>query len=377
MKKIDNSHFFFEKVPRFDGFAGSYALAGEEAEFLVKAFYDSDQEDFHAYIDYICRLFLASHFFVDQISSFLILIHNDDSTDLYINNLPYAVEIKVGRSIKAGEPVSESDILDISRINFLGIQIRPTDQLIFCFKRGWKFGLYFDLRRNLDLEELKIELGERYKLLSYKELYELLSNAPIAQEMFIDGWFPFLRLIPRDFRKLADVYKKTTGDRRRHFINDFINSFDAKRLDEITQSWWAKKILLDKRPIIESGIQAFIQGTEAGNINSIKTLYSEIEGILRILYHEQTGKDPSFKQLKQFVHDLARRSFTSKSSLGFPDGFYDYIDTIIFASFDLNTGKIDLSRHSVSHGVATPSLYTRSRALQGVLCLDQIYFYLP
>jgi hypothetical protein len=77
------SHYTFDKVNSFDGFAGSYALEGEQVPMLVKAFYDSDQEDFHTYIDHICKSYL-SKFIIQNIYCFLILVHKDESADIYV-----------------------------------------------------------------------------------------------------------------------------------------------------------------------------------------------------------------------------------------------------------------------------------------------------
>ena len=56
--------------------------------------------------------------------------------------------------------------------------------------------------------------------------------------------------------------------------------------------------------------------------------------------------------------------------------FLQYLKEVVFANFDVNQGKVDLSRHSSSHGVAEVEKYTKERALQMILILDQIFFYL-
>ena len=132
----------------------------------------------------------------------------------------------------------------------------------------------------------------------------------------------------------------------------------------------------EKRKILEDGIDAYLAATEAGYITCLKTLYSEIEGIVRIRYMEEAKRSPSFKELADFVREKANNKFGARGSLGFPDVFYRYLNETVFQSFDLATGQIDLSRHSVSHGVAGPTKYTRDRAIQAILTLDQMYFYL-
>ena len=56
--------------------------------------------------------------------------------------------------------------------------------------------------------------------------------------------------------------------------------------------------------------------------------------------------------------------------------FSSYLVENIFKEFDPETGEVDLSRHSALHGVALGEDYKPERALQALLTLDQIYFYL-
>ena len=56
--------------------------------------------------------------------------------------------------------------------------------------------------------------------------------------------------------------------------------------------------------------------------------------------------------------------------------FFKYLGDVVFKSFNLDTGEINVSRHSVSHGVAKAEDYNQMKALQGILVLDQMSFYL-
>ena len=40
-----------------------------------------------------------------------------------------------------------NDIADIRSMKFSNIKITESDKVIYCFKVGWKFGLFFDLDR--------------------------------------------------------------------------------------------------------------------------------------------------------------------------------------------------------------------------------------
>jgi hypothetical protein len=111
-------------------------------------------------------------------------------------------------------------------------------------------------------------------------------------------------------------------------------------------------------------------------INCVKTLYSEIEGIIRISYVREKKKNPSFIELVGYTKRKADGKFGARESLGFSDVFYRYLNEVVFKNFDLGTGQVDLSRHIVSHGGADQTQYTKNKAIQAILILDQMYFYL-
>jgi hypothetical protein len=193
------------------------------------------------------------------------------------------------------------------------------------------------------------------------------------KEMLNDGWFPFVQMLGGEFEQLSVFYKDKC--KFADSINKLLDNFNEDRIRAFTGNWWRNSIFGDKekQPIIESGIGSYLTGNY---IACIKTLYSEIEGIIRISYVNEKGKDPKFKELNQYVCDKANDKFSSINSLGFPDIFFKYLGDIFFKNFDLNTGNVDLSRHTTSHGVAKAEDYTRTKALQGILILDQIYRYL-
>jgi hypothetical protein len=159
-------------------------------------------------------------------------------------------------------------------------------------------------------------------------------------------------------------------------LPEFLRRFDKERIYSFVDRWWGNPLFSEKRKILEAGIDAYLAQTESGYINSLKTLYSEIEGIVRIRYVAEKKKSPTFAELVGYVKEKAEGKFGAQGSLGFPDVFYRYLNETIFQNFDLATGQVDLSRHSVSHGVAEATEYTGAKAIQAILTLDQMYFYL-
>ena len=87
----------------------------------------SDDALFYIYIDQITRIFLKNEF-VDAIHQFLVLIHNDLSADIYLNDIPTKVLMMTKRDFEKGEVIRANDIADIGKLSFEGINIENTDQ---------------------------------------------------------------------------------------------------------------------------------------------------------------------------------------------------------------------------------------------------------
>lgn len=360
------------------GFVIENAKKGEQVKILSKASLISDQAVFYNYTEQISNIFLGrAKVPIDSVYQFLVIIHKDLSADLDINEFPVVVELRAKRDIKKGEAIGQNDIADIIRLNFPNIKIEKTDKVIYCFKVGWKFALFFDLDRRYDLEidKMELELGALYRYLQFQYVYKVLESETQFDEMVSDGWFPFIEIIGEDYKKICEFYQnKFDFDNK---MMKLIDSFDQNRIEKITKKWWKNKIFKDKQSLIEAGIKAYLQDDESGFINCIKNLSSEIEGIIRLHYLDETSKGrASFSDLKDYLINKGKAKSGFDYSLFLPAPFLKYLNDVFFVNFDLLKGDVKLSRHSSSHGVAKPEDYKKIKALQTILMLDHVYFYL-
>jgi len=377
MMSSQGSHIHLQKVHPMAGFAATDIPPKAFGWILTRAFVCSDDSEFYLYCDQISKMFLKSCF-VDNICNYLILLHIDLSADVYIN-FPFQAKMMAKCKPEAGKPIYLNEIADIAELRFPDITIKENDSVVFCFKKGWKFGLFFDFcpvdrKSTLDVERLFHDLGSYYRYLTFQELYSILENKPLFESMFSDGWFPFIQLLGGDFEELSKCYEHKSDFPGN--VDSFLSRFDEDRINTFTNRWWKKQIFDHKRQIIEAGIEAYLLETPAGYINCVKTLYSEIDGIVRMRYVDEKKKEPNFRELIDYVKQKAEGKFGPRESLGFSDVFYRYLNEVVFRKFDLKTGQIDLSRHSALHGVAEHTQYTKNKAIQAILILDQMYFYL-
>ncbi|MCK4795915.1 MAG: hypothetical protein KAT05_00965 [Spirochaetes bacterium] len=376
--KVIMTHIPLSQVQDFVGFSVENSEKGEQIKVLSKGSFTSDQKEFYNYTEQISNIFLnRADVLINGVYQFLVIIHKDLSADLYINNFPVRAQIIAKREIQKGEKISQNDIADISKLDFQGIVIEKTDKIIYCFKVGWKFALFFDLdrRHDLEIDNLQLELGTIYRYLQFQYVYNVLESETQFNEIISDGWFPFIEIIGGDYKKLSEFYQnKFNFDNN---MKKLIDSFDQKRIEKIMNKWWNNIIFKDKQPLIEAGIKAYLQDDESGFINCIKNLSSEIEGIVRLHHLDETGKGRvNFSNLMSHLINKGKDKSGSDYSLFLPVPFLKYLKDVFFVNFDLVEGNVKLSRHSSSHGVAKSEDYKKLKALQTILTLDQVYFYL-
>ena len=182
-------------------------------------------------------------------------------------------------------------------------------------------------------------------------------------------------IVGADYERLSKAYAEGIGINDR--VKELVDSFDEPRLDRIVSKWWKQPVFRDKQAIIEAAIKAYKQGDETGFINCIKNLSTEVEGILRIAYRTEigTGKGIKVPTLIDYAIEKAKTT-TGKDSLFLPEYFLTYLRDTVFVNFDGDDQDPELSRNTSSHGVAKTERYTEMHALQLILVLDQIYFYI-
>ena len=129
------------------GYLLSSVKEGEEAQIAYREF--TSTEDGQHFIqrleglpnDILQRL--PSQILPSQVDHLLAICRRDGKADVYVNELDIHMNIRLARSIKAGEEVLKRDIVDIEDIK-LGVQIPDDAGVLFVFSVGWRKGLFYD-----------------------------------------------------------------------------------------------------------------------------------------------------------------------------------------------------------------------------------------
>lgn len=374
------------KIPASDrtvGFTASFTPKGHPILSHTKRTITSDAVEFHHYMKDIDGTILNRvGLLSNQVSNFLFLHHADLSADLYTDeSIELQMVVLAKKSVRANEPVGLSKIADVRSVRFNKIPIADTDSVICCLKVGWKFVLHFDFSPADEetakgyTRDLQTELGCAFRYLLFQAAYDSVGVSDNFKSLITDGWFPFIELLPDDFDTLLSAYDEP--QHKAEIIAHMISSFSEKRIAGITERWWANSMFLEKKALLNAGIKAFLMNTPDGDINCISTLMPQIEGIIRLKFlAEKQYDEKDTGHLTDYLSEKGKDKTGSEQSLLFPRDFVRYLRKVIFKPFKLETNETPLSRHSGTHGVASPEDYTRTRALQLILILDQIGFYL-
>lgn len=157
----------------FAGFAAETKTGPGEIRVWTKMDTDSDNPMFFSYLRQFSNIFLKkTSILSDNICKFLIVLHEDNSADIYINDFEEKVYVKLNRPIKKGEYL-ELKQGDIACIDYPNITINETDGVIYCKKIGWKYSLYYDVTKTFNKKIFGETLARLENKLRFQDIFEL------------------------------------------------------------------------------------------------------------------------------------------------------------------------------------------------------------
>ncbi len=325
---------------------------------------------------------IASHLFEDLIKGIdinhvnqLLVIIKPDERAYVFKSFPLSMKVITRLSeVHKYQLLYKKDIVDISSASFdcedIDVNPEENDKLIFLYRQSWNFGLYFNFTGKLDIPQAKQMIGYCIRRLLYLNEYKFNASTKYFNLMLTDGWFPFIGLFGGGIDKLRAYYQD--NKKHPHILVEMINSFDKDRVERMANRWWNNQIFNSKKKLLREGIDNY---NDSKYISACKVLATELDGILRIAFHKEFNKLPKTNDLIRYIRDIGTRHFYSIDSLTFPNLFFEYLEKFIFQKFDIEKNVIPEGRHSVAHGVAGTSIYTREFSLKLILTLDNIYFY--
>lgn len=304
-----------------------------------------------------------------QVDHMLVIYHKDGKADVYINELDISIRARTRNSMPAGAQITKNDIIDVEGLN-LGIQV-PDDAGFMCiFSVRWRKGLLFDfcpvgrpasLPREYDVS---MALGQAWSHVLFQERFSISDDE--WRIILAQKWFPFIGL--RDETIDSMINRTRTG----WDIDELLSDIAKEIKDESSrfiESWRTNPSFLPHAEILERAIERF---QEDDFISCTGLLYPRIEGILRT-HHSNIGAST-----RASSSNLARSATSAlinrDKSLLLPHRFESYIKEVYFQNFDPAMSNIEISRHSVGHGVADASEFNQKAAVISILIVHQLFY---
>ncbi len=363
------------------GIALEPAKPGDKARIARKGFYSEYEGDFfftclHEISALILGQWLMKKKFNESvISNCLIFIDRTRKADVFIN-CPTFMEVTVKEPPQKRNVIMREDISDIHNISFSGVHLRPECGVIYIFSVGWRRGIYFDFlpinpKEPSESGNLNLIFGACHAYLTFPEIYRYEEFPELKRKIYHAGWFPFIRILGYPFNEIYHALKNDLPIS--NFETKLIASFNDQSIREMCNTWITNQLFKKRESFLKKGIDEYI---EKDYISAIHVLYPCIEGVLQDLSYDVDLKGDSGEKLTTKLI-LYLKSKNPETRLLLPDNFKEYLINSYFTKFDRKAEEIDLSRHSLAHGAATDEGdFTQVKALQTILILDQLSFYM-
>lgn len=364
------------------GITAKTVFEGEEVDLITREFTSSEDGDFFIerldgipsdIINVVSKQIIKSFVSYSQIDHLLAVINKDQSATVYINEIPIITEISLKNAgKKKGELIYRDDIAEILKVRFDKIEIPENAGLVYLFSIGWRKALFFDFypfsdKLNVRDYDLEVLLGQYYSYLEFQSLFKVPEIA--WENFFIQKWFPFTSL---KNQTIKDMIFRASNNLNIDNLQEKISKELVEIFSAATERWQTNEFFKDDFPFFITAIERY---KEKDFVSASSILYPRIEGILRKVH---SVFNPSLNASQNNLVKALDESFPKErktfSSL-LPLKFQDYLAKVFFANFDISK-PVEISRHSVSHGVAPFNEFNLKSATIAFLIIDQLYFYL-
>jgi hypothetical protein len=212
-------------------------------------------------------------------------------------------------------------------------------------------------------------MGFLYREMAYASLYISLGNG-IIEKMISLGWFPFVQIIGRESQNLTALITENKLDKIDAWASGI---FSDEKIKVFIEFWKEHRVYQQKQQQFEAGIKCFFEGNY---ISAITTLTPLIEGAINEYMIMKTGKGISYKG-EDIAEAIYRDALlkADERSIMLPMQFKIYLSNYFYKHTTSSTTD-QAVRNSVSHGRARDESFTRERALQILLTIDQLFFYM-
>jgi hypothetical protein len=306
-----------------------------------------------------------------QVDSLLAVIRRDGKATVYVNEVELKALMRVSSAIEKGAGVTKNDIVDVDSLE-LDVAVPDGAGVLFLFSIEWRKGLFYDFGpiagpapqpRKYNLAGL---LGRAYCHVLFQERFRISDGE--WEQLFASKWFPFAGLRHNMIEALvAHVRAGWSADDK---LDDIVSQL-KERLAGMVDVWREHPSFAPHVEIFERAVERF---KDDDFVSCTGLIFPRIEGLMRT-HHTSLGVATSPSPSNLAALAVASKIQNDKCLL-LPHKFARYLQEVYFANFNPVAQDIDVSRHSVAHGVASASQFDRKSAAIGILVVHQLFYFL-
>lgn len=362
------------------GFAAETCEGPGEINVYVKGLFTSESGPlFYKMLDGLTQGYLDPHLSegprsVSNINYVLVIVQRNLTATVYVDELVFESMIQPKRSVKKGEGIVKEDIADVADFKLIHpetgeISIGNDEGVYLLSRVGWKQFFYFDLEPLVG-KPREVPFGKMlaacWTLLTFDEVFRLTETD--FKKLFDIGWFPFVGILGAPFENLSNAITDNVDPTKA--IERICDAFDSEALDKMLKRFESYAFLEEHIPFLETGIERLKAGDY---LSSVHVVWPRIEGLMRKLLG-YSNERPSQRKLAESLRDhvVTNKPF---SQLYLPVRFCEYLLAVYFKDFVPTEVEVEISRHSLAHGTASSTVFSKHKALIGLLIVEQIAYY--
>lgn len=359
-----------KKNIQLSGFVEGIIPSEAEGNILTKGFVTSFEARFYTYIEELSKVF---NFNPDKSNNLLITIDINNTAKIYREKFPLSMGIRAKSDLKKFQLLKKKDVIDFLEITFSDAQsnIDPlaNEKVVWLFRRGFSFGLYFDLSQTLRPEVAKKEMALLMQRVIFFDLYNHIEEE-IIDTLITNGWFPFIQIVGGDHVNLFSFFEENKPELLEKWCD---KTFTNERIVNITSKWFGHYAFSEKSKPITEGLSCFFEGKFAAAISSLIPM---VEGISNLFMLRTTGKGIGYKgdDVTNQIEILSRKKY-NEDSLFFVKHFKQYLKSYYY-KHNSSAESDNAVRNTISHGRATNDSFTKENAVKIILTLDQLYYFI-
>ncbi|MCF8050141.1 MAG: hypothetical protein K9L59_02815 [Desulfobacterales bacterium] len=306
-----------------------------------------------------------------NIDHLIVVVGKDKSATVFVNEVLFITDIEVKNGVKKGSFVRDEDILCVRSMHPDGVDIPDDAGFLVLFSVGWRKGLFFDFRPiqpkgdRQKSYDLPVRLAKIYSHMLFQNKFAV--TAAQYRWMMNQRWFPFFSLSPGI---IDEMLQRTNNLQELDGMLSKIDEFVDANITAVEDKRFGAEIFNGHRDLAGEAIAAYRERDWK------RTIRTSGRWLTKMMQQCQFPVDNSLEATR--IHlidstDCLPADYRVCSEL-LPGPFKKFLTNGFLRSI---AALSDNSSAVLPENDALNARhFLRKEALLGILCLDQMAFFL-